>query len=71
MGCVPVTVTDGVLQPFEPEMSWSGWSVALPERDIPQLHDILNSITPQELEKMQVNGSITAVLSCKCSLSPR
>lgn len=40
MGCVPLTVTDGVLQPFEPEMHWEQHAVDVREKDIPLLHKV-------------------------------
>ena len=54
MGCVPVTIGDGVLQPFEPELPWTDWSVPVAEADIPRLHEILAAITPKKLAAMQV-----------------
>ena len=55
MGCVPVTITDHVLQPFEPELRWEDWSVHVAEKDIPHLHDILAAVPPERLAEMQVS----------------
>ncbi|KAG2446120.1 hypothetical protein HXX76_000719 [Chlamydomonas incerta] len=56
MGCIPVTVTDHVHQPFEPEMEWARFSVPLREDDIPQLHHVLTGLraSPHTLAQMQV-----------------
>ena len=53
MGCIPVTVTDGVLQPFEPEMRWSEFSLHVPEDDIHRMHEIIDAVTPKQLASMQ------------------
>ncbi|GAX78010.1 hypothetical protein CEUSTIGMA_g5452.t1 [Chlamydomonas eustigma] len=44
MGCIPVTIGDFVHQPFEPQLDWSAFSVAVDEAHIPTLHDRLSSI---------------------------
>ncbi len=54
MGCLPVTVTDHVLQPFEPEMPWAPFAVHVPERDIPRMHEILGNISDDKVAEMQV-----------------
>lgn len=54
LGCVPVTVTDGVLQPFEPELDWSTFSVPLPEKDIPHMHLMLAAVTDKSYNAMLV-----------------
>lgn len=36
----PLAPGDGVHQPFEPEIDWSEFSVAVPEADIPRLHEV-------------------------------
>ena len=53
MGCIPLTVTDHVLQPFEPEMRWSEFSLHLPEADIPRLHLVLEKLPPDKVAAMQ------------------
>ncbi|KAG2482087.1 hypothetical protein HYH03_018962 [Edaphochlamys debaryana] len=53
MGCVPVTIGDGILEPFEPALSWSDFGVRVAEDDIPRLHQILEAIGPEELAQKQ------------------
>ncbi|EFJ44781.1 acetylglucosaminyltransferase [Volvox carteri f. nagariensis] len=53
MGCVPVLIGNGVLQPFEPEIDWSRFSVSVPEADIPDLPRILANISDQRVADMQ------------------
>ncbi|KAG2430415.1 hypothetical protein HXX76_009940 [Chlamydomonas incerta] len=53
MGCVPVTIADGVAEPFEPAVSWSDWGVRVAEADVPQLHTLLDDIGPQALAEKQ------------------
>ncbi len=54
MGCVPVLIGDGVLQPFEPEIDWGRFSVSVEEGDIPSLPKILAAISKTEYTAMQV-----------------
>lgn len=54
MGCLPVTVTDGVLQPFEPEMNWADFSMDVMEQDIPNLHLLLGGLQKPQLQEFQV-----------------
>ncbi|KXZ52297.1 hypothetical protein GPECTOR_10g929 [Gonium pectorale] len=44
MGCLPLVVSDSVMQPFEPEMDWGAFSLRLPQQDIPQLHSRLQAV---------------------------
>jgi len=53
MGCVPVTVTDHVYQPFEPEVHWSDFAVQLAEKDIPHMHHMLANISSGQLQEYQ------------------
>jgi hypothetical protein len=55
MGCIPVTIGDKVLQPFEPQIDWNKFSVQVLEKDIPNLHEILSKVEAEdgEMEKMQ------------------
>ncbi len=55
MGCIPVTVTDGLLQPFEPEMRWDTFAVDVRERDIPLLHELLGGLRPEQVAGFQAN----------------
>ncbi|GFH12053.1 uncharacterized protein HaLaN_07679 [Haematococcus lacustris] len=52
-GCIPVPITDYVMQPFEPELPWAEFSVPVAEADVPRLHTILADIPPQRLQAMQ------------------
>ncbi|GIL87530.1 hypothetical protein Vretifemale_15566 [Volvox reticuliferus] len=54
MGCIPVCIADGVYEPFEPQTDWTEFAVRPQEADIPRLHEILESITPERLAEMQV-----------------
>lgn len=54
---MPVTMTDFVYQPFEPELDWSQFSLHVPEQDIPRLHEILESVSPERLRQLQVRTS--------------
>jgi hypothetical protein len=44
-GCIPVPITDYVLQPFEPELDWTSFSVPVLEADVWKMHEILSSIS--------------------------
>ncbi|PNW83252.1 hypothetical protein CHLRE_05g233450v5 [Chlamydomonas reinhardtii] len=52
-GCVPVPVTDWVLQPYEPELDWAAFSVPVAEADVPRMHEILAAINDTALARMQ------------------
>ncbi|KAG2423974.1 hypothetical protein HXX76_014913 [Chlamydomonas incerta] len=47
-GCMPVVVSDDVLQPFEPEMDWAGFGLRVPHADIPRLHALLEEAEAEE-----------------------
>ena len=55
-GCIPVPITDFVLQPFEPELDWHTFSVPVAEADVPTLHETLAAISDAKLAQMQVRG---------------
>ncbi|GFR46852.1 hypothetical protein Agub_g8492, partial [Astrephomene gubernaculifera] len=38
MGCLPLIVSDDVMQPFEPEMDWAAFSLRVAQADVPSLH---------------------------------
>lgn len=40
MGCLPVVVSDGVLQPFEPEMDWAAFALRVAHPDVPGMHQV-------------------------------
>eukprot|EP00798_Chlamydomonas_sp_ICE-L_P014564 gene14564-20605_t len=54
LGCIPVTMTDYVYQPFEPEIDWSEFSVPIQEKEIPQMADKLESLSDAEVASLQV-----------------
>ncbi|KXZ55832.1 hypothetical protein GPECTOR_2g1383 [Gonium pectorale] len=43
VGCLPLVISDNVLQPFEPEMDWAAFSLRVGEADIPRLHEHLEA----------------------------
>eukprot|EP00798_Chlamydomonas_sp_ICE-L_P016628 gene16628-22875_t len=47
MGCIPVTIGDHVMQPFEPELDWTQFSVQPLESQISDLHEILDAVDEQ------------------------
>ncbi|GLC47762.1 hypothetical protein PLESTB_000023000 [Pleodorina starrii] len=53
MGCVPVPVTDGLMQPFEPELRWERFAVGVRERDLPVMHELLERLAPDQLAGFQ------------------
>ncbi|EFJ49509.1 acetylglucosaminyltransferase [Volvox carteri f. nagariensis] len=53
MGCVPVTVADGVYEPFEPALSWEEWGLRIAEQDIPRAHELLGGLTREQLAEKQ------------------
>ncbi|KAG2452459.1 hypothetical protein HYH02_002701 [Chlamydomonas schloesseri] len=55
MGCVPVTVTDGLLQPFEPELRWDRFAIDVRERDIPVMHAVLEGLKADQVSEFQSN----------------
>lgn len=46
-GCVPVVISDNVLEAFEPLLDWNTFGVRLAEAAIPTLHQVLDAISPQ------------------------
>ncbi len=56
-GCIPVPITDFVMQPFEPELDWPSFSVPVHEADVPTMHEKLASISDAKLAEMQVQKS--------------
>mmetsp|Transcript_36676 Transcript_36676/g.92646 ORF Transcript_36676/g.92646 Transcript_36676/m.92646 type:complete len:581 (-) Transcript_36676:360-2102(-) len=58
MGCVPVTIGDSVMQPFEPELDWTRFSLTVPQADIPRLHEVLGGVDEEQ------HASMKAALRC-------
>ncbi|KAG8381855.1 hypothetical protein BUALT_Bualt05G0016100 [Buddleja alternifolia] len=52
-GCVPVIVSDNFVPPFFEILKWDSFSVFVPEKDIPNLKDILLSIPEKRYLVMQ------------------
>ena len=59
-GCIPVPITDFVLQPFESELDWRTFSVPVAEADVPTLHETLAAITDGKLAQMQA-GTVLVI----------
>nr|DAD35617.1 TPA_asm: hypothetical protein HUJ06_006257 [Nelumbo nucifera] len=53
--CVPVIISDNFVPPFFEVLDWEAFSVILPEKDIPNLKDILLSISHKKYLAMQLN----------------
>jgi hypothetical protein len=53
-GCTPLIIGDNILQPFEPSLNWSRFSVSVPQAQIPDLHQVLQSVTDEQYEQLQV-----------------
>ncbi|EFJ50986.1 acetylglucosaminyltransferase [Volvox carteri f. nagariensis] len=51
MGCLPLIISDSVMQPFEPEMDWDRIGLRLAHEDIPTLHERLAAISDEELDR--------------------
>ncbi|XP_031109874.1 probable glycosyltransferase At5g03795 [Ipomoea triloba] len=52
--CVPVIVSDNFVPPFFDVLNWDAFSIIVAEKDIPNLKDILLSVTEQKYLQMQV-----------------
>jgi Exostosin family len=50
--CVPVIIADNFILPFEEVLDWSVFSVVVPEKDIPNLKNILLGISLRRYLKM-------------------
>uniref|UniRef100_A0A7S3QYI9 Exostosin GT47 domain-containing protein n=1 Tax=Dunaliella tertiolecta TaxID=3047 RepID=A0A7S3QYI9_DUNTE len=53
-GCNPVSIGDGIYEPFEPEMDYNKFGIKLREADIPVMHKILESVGEEEYARKQV-----------------
>ncbi|KAG2422747.1 hypothetical protein HXX76_015833 [Chlamydomonas incerta] len=53
MGCLPVVVSDRVLQPFEPEMDWAAFSVRVAHEDVPGMHEVLGAVDAAAYSELQ------------------
>ena len=52
-GCVPVLISEHYVPPFSDVLNWKSFSVELSVKDIPNLKDILMSISPRQYIRMQ------------------
>ncbi|GFR40151.1 hypothetical protein Agub_g707, partial [Astrephomene gubernaculifera] len=53
LGCVPVIVQDHIYQPFWDVVPFEDFSLRISRHDLHQLVDLLDMITPQQLERLQ------------------
>ncbi|EFJ43461.1 acetylglucosaminyltransferase [Volvox carteri f. nagariensis] len=53
-GCVPVVISDDVLEAFEPFLDWNTFGVRLAEADIPRMHEVREAISPEEYAHKEV-----------------
>jgi hypothetical protein len=53
-GCVPVVVSDGIYQPFEPQLDWTSFGLRVREGDVERLPQILEAVSEEELRRKQV-----------------
>lgn len=56
-GCVPVIISDNFVPPFLEVLNWEAFSVAVPERDVPRLKEILVSIPRKRYLALQAGVS--------------
>ncbi|KAK7267849.1 hypothetical protein RIF29_20528 [Crotalaria pallida] len=52
-GCVPVLISDHYIPPFSDVLMWKSFSVEVSVKDIPNLKEILNRISPRQYIRMQ------------------
>ncbi|KAL8120070.1 putative glycosyltransferase At5g20260 isoform X2 [Apium graveolens] len=52
--CVPVIISDNFVPPFFEVLNWDAFSIILPEKDIPNLKNILLSISQEKYLEMQL-----------------
>ncbi|KAI3846205.1 hypothetical protein MKX03_006889 [Papaver bracteatum] len=53
--CIPVIISDNFVPPFFEVLNWEAFAVFVPEKDIPNLKNILLSITEDRYLAMQMN----------------
>ncbi|KAF5176715.1 Xylogalacturonan beta-1,3-xylosyltransferase [Thalictrum thalictroides] len=52
--CVPVIISDNFVPPFFEVLNWETFAVFIPEKDIPNLKNILLSIPEEKYQKLQM-----------------
>lgn len=52
--CVPVILSDNFVPPFFEVLNWEAFSVILPEKDVPRLKEILESISEEKYQALQM-----------------
>lgn len=53
--CVPVIISDNFVPPFFEVLNWEAFAIFVPEKDIPNLKNILLSISAEKYLKLQLN----------------
>ncbi|GIL89839.1 hypothetical protein Vretifemale_17534, partial [Volvox reticuliferus] len=53
MGCLPLVISDLVMQPFEPEMDWEAFSMRVAQSDVPGMHTSLDAVDDMVYDRMQ------------------
>lgn len=56
MGCVPVLIKDGYVNPFGEVLNWETFAVIIPVKDIPNMKKILMGIPRRKYLDMQMKG---------------
>jgi hypothetical protein len=53
MGCIPVTVDDTVLQPWDAQLEWANFSIHVKDADLDRLLEIVDAVPEAEIKRMQ------------------
>ncbi len=51
-GCIPIIVSDDYKKPLDWYLNWDDFSITVPESEIANIPDIINSVSDDEMEKM-------------------
>lgn len=60
MGCVPVLATDHMYEFFEPEIPWTRFGIRISQSEIPNLHKILETVSPETYHGLVKNLTCAA-----------